>query len=146
VALLELSFSDPKKLKKEGRAFDCATCPIRVQEIRRCKEDKEFTHEDGPLWPMFIYKEGEPYGFCPGKATWDSRAVEYFHHLVLIAHLKILPQAGGLNAQDSELIHDLAWFLRQYDMMDFMRKAEAIFGGGDSANSSQPKPNKRTQK
>jgi len=139
-ALLELSFASPSQLKKEGRAFDCASCPASVQKLRRCKEDREFTEQDGAIWPMYINKGGTLYNHCPGKATWDRIAVEFFHKLILICEMKVMPNGGGLDEQDSELIETLSWFLPKYDLMKFVQRVDMVLGGDSSDNKKVETP------
>lgn len=97
---------------------------------------------------MYIMKGGTQYGFCPAKATWDHRAIEFFKKLVLISEMKALPKTGGIDDQDSDIIEILAWFLPKYDLLKFLQKAEMILGGeSDSKRDKMPKqPAKRQTK
>ena len=136
-------------MQKGGRSFNCDTCPQSIQKLRRCKEDRwDFTSEDGPLWPMYVSSaDGELYGFCPAKSTWDSKLVDSYHELCLISELKVLPKAGGLDEQDGDLIEQLSWFLQKYDMVKYMRKVEMVMGSDDknakALRGSQPMPRKK---
>lgn len=95
---------------------------------------------------MYINKGGTLYNSCPGKATWDKIAVEHFHKLVLICEMKIMPNAGGIDEQDSELIETLSWFLPKYDLFKFMQRVDMVLNGdsGDNKKLEAPKiPAKR---
>ena len=134
-ALLELSFADTKALKKEGRNFNCAQCPIGVQKIRRCREDREdFTYEDSAQFPIFIHKGGKGYGFCPAKVTWDQHIVGYYRILILVAEMKVFPNGEPLEKQDPELLDILSWFIPLYQQNKFAQNIQMMFGGSSSEN------------
>jgi hypothetical protein len=126
---MELSMVNTAALAKEGRSFDCKTCPTNIKKIRRCEEDREdFDGKDGPIWPMTINKGGQEYGFCPGKATWDFSLKTLFDELIVLAETKWLPFPGGMYDQPTWVIETMAWFLPTYDFMKFLRKADMILG------------------
>jgi len=131
--------ADHSKLAKEGRNFDCSKCPKAVQKIRRCREEREnFTSKDGAVFPIYVQKGGEGFGFCPAKAFWDQRNTDEFNELLLIAELKVLPRSGGLNNQDQEIIDKLAWFIPRYEIMKFSKKVEMVLGDtGASQNGDK---------
>lgn len=133
--MLELSFADTAKLAKEGRNFDCSTCPKAIQELRRCHEPRwDFTDADGSVWPMYLHKGGTLYGFCPAKAARDDpEAHQLYSLLVVIAETGQLLVAGGVVDQPDWLIDELSWFLPRYAMHKFGRQAAMCFGGGDDA-------------
>lgn len=131
-ALLDLSFADPARLKKEGRSFDCSTCPAAVQKIRKCMESREdFTHKDSNQFPMPVFKGGRGYGFCPAKATWDQHIVGFYRILVLCAELQQFPDGRPLIEQDPELLEVLSWFIPRYNQNKFAQNASMIFGSSD---------------
>lgn len=129
MALLELSFADTAALKKEGRNFDCSTCPKAVQKIRRCWEPREdFTSGDGAVFPIYIHKGGTLYGFCPAKVSRDLSTVSYFKLLVICAEMRTFPETGGLFDQDGEFIEQMSWFLPAYDMGKFASRVQMVMG------------------
>jgi len=134
--LLELSFANPARLKKDGRSFNCPTCPDRTKKLRRCRESREdFIADDGPLWPMQISKGGEYYGFCPAKATWDKDCVDYFNLLIICAETGALPFEGGIMDQEYDFIENFSWFLLRWDMLKFMQKADMILGDSSTGKA-----------
>ena len=130
--MLELSQADHGKLKASGRHFDCATCPERVQKLRRCREDREdFDTKDGAMWPMVIDKGGETYGFCPAKSTWDREAIQVFNLLTLSAETGTIEYVkGGLVDQPEWWVNELSWFIPRYKMVQFIARAKMILGDG----------------
>jgi len=116
--------------------FQCSKCPERIQKLRRCREDKEFTSADGSLWPMRIQEGGGLYGFCPGKATWDHEAVSVYRTLVLTAETGALLHEGGIAQQPGWYIEMCGWFIPQYKNSNFYAKAKSILGDGKGAKGS----------
>jgi len=115
--------------------------------MRRCDEDKEFTSEDGPIWPMYIVKGGTLYPFCPGKVNRDYSAVELFRYLTLIAETKALPKAGGILDQDDDIIEHMSWFLPMYDQMKWQTRMDALFGNIEKKeNMPKTQPSRRNVK
>jgi hypothetical protein len=93
---MELATADHSRLKREGRSFNCETCPQKIKTLRRCGEDRDdFTEDDGAIWPMVIEKGGTPFGFCPAKAAWDGEALAVFRLLGLAAET-VLVGRGAL--------------------------------------------------
>jgi hypothetical protein len=138
MALAELSFADHGKLKAQGRSFDCATCPARIQTLRRCREDRDdFTAEDSAVFPIYIEKGGTLFGFCPGKATWDHEAVALYRLLIVAAHTGMMLDKGSLSEQTDYWIELLAWFLPFYDNQKFVSRARMILG--DSGKQTSPR-------
>ena len=94
--------ADVTALKEEGRNFNCLECPERIQKLRRCREEREdFTEVDNPsVFPMYVNRGGELYGFCPAKATWDPELASTFRLLMIVA--------GPLFARHNDrLAHDI---------------------------------------
>lgn len=140
MALAELAFADHAKLKGQGRSFDCATCPDRIQKLRRCREDREdFTEKDGAVFPMYVEKGGTNFGFCPGKATWDHEAVSLYRLLLVAAETGTMLDRGSLSEQADYWIELLAWFLPFYDNQKFVSRAKMILGDGSKATATKPK-------
>jgi hypothetical protein len=148
-ALLELSFADHGKLKEEGRNFDCSTCEVRIQKLRRCHEDREdftFEADKGP-WPMYVNKGGELYGFCPAKSTWDQSVVSLFRLLSLAAETGVMLERGGLNDQPAWFIEQASWFVPRYHDYKFnsrmIRVMGSVNGKGVISNGSNRRPNRK---
>lgn len=126
-----MNFADHSSLKKSGRSFDCATCPEKIQKLRRCGEDRfDFDTEDGAIWPMRISEGGTLFGFCPGKATWDKEAGHLYNIMVLSYETKQLLYTGGIAEQPGWYIDLLSWFVIRYDENKFYSRATAILGSG----------------
>jgi len=135
---MELQFADHGKLKKQGRSFDCATCPVKVQEIRRCREDKwNFTAKDGNVFPIRVQEGGGLYGFCPGKVTWDHEAMNIFEIMVTSVEMKKLLVSGGIADQPGWFVSLLTWFAPLYDTAKFASRVKMVLGDSDSAGKSQ---------
>lgn len=140
MALAELSFADHAKLKSQGRSFDCTTCPARVQTLRRCQDPREdFTSDDSAVFPMYVEKGGTLYGFCPGKATWDSEAVGLYRLLIVAAETGTMLDNGSLSEQSDYWIELLAWFLPFYDNQKFVSRAKMILGDGSTNGPTKGK-------
>lgn len=133
MALAELSFADHAKLSRDGRSFNCTSCPERIQKLRRCREDRDdFTEADAPFFPLQIEKGGQTYGFCPGKATWDREAVDLYRLLIVAAETGTMLDDGSLSAQSHDWIELLAWFLPFYDHQKFVSRVKLVLGDGAS--------------
>jgi hypothetical protein len=131
--LAELSFADHARLKREGRTFDCQACPKRVQEIRRCREDRDdFTSDDGAVFPIMIEKGGTGFSFCPGKATWDREAVSLYRLLIVAAETGTMLDNGSLSDQSDLWIELLAWFIPFYEQQKFVSRVKLVLGDGSS--------------
>lgn len=103
-----------------------------VQKIRRCQEDKTFTRDDGPMWPMSIVKGGPSYGFCPGKATWSTEAADLLGMVEITYYTKSLFFPGSISEQPSwyvELIKDI---IPYYEGSKSAQRQQQMWGGGDS--------------
>lgn len=81
------------------------------------------------VWPIVIEKANpRPWGFCPGKATWDHEARSIFDLLLISAQTGALLVPGGLLDQPTWFIDLLGWFLPVYDDLIFSIKAERVLG------------------
>lgn len=130
--------ADHGKLKAEGRNFNCASCPAAVQKIRRCREDRmDFSDKDGPIFPIYVQKGGQGFGFCPAKATWDGEAMTFYRLLSLASETGTMYEAGGLADQPSWWVDLAAWFVPRYRDFKVMSYAKAILGDG-SSSKGQP--------
>ncbi len=130
MALLELSFADTTELARQGRSFNCVNCPLGIQKVRRCHENRmDFTRKDGSIWPMQIQKGGSYFGFCPAKAGWESSTVKLYRTLVVACEQKSLLIDGGINNQPSWFIDYLSWFAPLYDSLKFSSRILPIVSG-----------------
>lgn len=130
-ALMELTFADHGKLKADGRNFNCAECPERVQRLRRCREEREdFTEADGAAFPMYVEKGGELYGFCPSKATWNPAIAETFRLLMISADTGAMLVTGGIYDQPDWFVEALSWFLPKYQQTKLSLYARMFLGDG----------------
>jgi hypothetical protein len=106
---------------------------LSVQKLRRCKEERwDFTEKDGNFFPIHITDSGAPFGFCPGKATWDQEVMEMFKVYQISAETGNLWVEGGIADQPDWFIDVLGWFISRYDQLKFMSRARAILGDGKS--------------
>lgn len=122
--------------------FDCSSCPLETQQLRRCREPRwDFTYKDGGLFPLYIEQGGNPYGFCPGKATWDRETTFLYQALVVSAETGIMIEQGSLLEQPEWWVDLLAWFLPAYSDQRFYSRARAILGDGKNGNDHR-KPNR----
>jgi len=124
---MELGQASPERRKE----LNCSICPVRIQNLRRCREPRwDFTQDDAPFFPMYIEKGGTLFGFCPGKATWDSEAKAIYQALVITAETGIMLEEGPLAEQPEWWVDLLAWFLPYYSDIRFYSRARAILGDG----------------
>lgn len=108
-------------------------------KLRRCREDRlDFTEKDASFFPMVVERGGQLYGFCPGKATWDSNIAGIYQALVICAETGIMLEDGPLVDQSDWWVDLLSWFLPYYDDMKFWSRAKAILGS-DSTKSADKK-------
>jgi hypothetical protein len=129
-ALLEMQFAPQKDAEK----FRCKSCPQSIQELRRCRENRwDFNGDDGHIWPMRIQPGGGLYGFCPGKATWDSRAVLLFKAFVVCAETGAQWQPGGISDQPAWWVDLVSDALPRYNDLRFYARAKSILGDGKGA-------------
>lgn len=133
-ALVELRFADSDRAK----AFNCSTCPKSVQNLRRCREERnDFTDADGNIWPMRVREGGALFSFCPAKATWDREAVLLYNSLVLSYETKTNWASGGLEDQPMWWIDLASWFTTVYSDSIFYSRAKAVLGDGkNKANTT----------
>lgn len=102
-------------------------------KLRRCQEDREdFTTKDNNIWPMYVNKGGVSFGFCPGKATWDSQTMHTYQMLVVAAETGNLWEAGGISNQPAWFVDLLAWFLPRYNDRIFYSRVKSILGDGET--------------
>lgn len=134
---MELNFAQPDRAK----SFQCSKCPAETKKLRRCAESREdFTHKDhAGVFPIMVSKEGEQFGFCPGKATWDPSIVSVYNSLVMTAETGNLWNSGGLSDQPAWFIELLSLFLVRYNDHKFWSRAKAIMGDGSGAAKIKPK-------
>lgn len=140
-ALLELQFAEPDRVKQ----FNCDKCDAKVKKLRKCDSDRwDYTVEDGNLWPIFIQKNGEGFGFCPAKATKDIRLVMWFNSLRITAETGKMHFSGPLEDQPSWYLELLGYFLYCYNEYRFYSRAKAILGDGKSTGASKNGNNQGT--
>jgi len=107
--------------------------------MRRCGEAREdFTEKDGNLWPMFVHEGGQPFSFCPGKATWDPEVKSTLRLLVVAAESGAMIERGGLGDQPSWWVETLSWFLPAYRKIEFFSRVRAVIGDGKPAGGRMP--------
>jgi hypothetical protein len=100
-------------------------------------EDRwDFNSKDGSIWPMYVHKGGELFGFCPAKATWDPGTQELYKMLLVAAETGALYYDGGIADQPYWFIDLLAWFLPRYDSIKFEGKARSVLGDGSKKPGS----------
>lgn len=87
---------------------------------------------------MYIHKGGNLYGFCPGKATWDTETSELYRLMVVVAETGHMPLAGGILDQPGWFVDELGWFLPEYSLAKFGRQASLVFGGSTQSNAPTP--------
>lgn len=138
MALMELTLSHRSKSEVAARPFDCSSCPVKIQKLRRCREDRwDFTAEDNPaVFPISVKNGGASYGFCPAKSTWDLQTRQTFNILRISAETGQLFKSGGLVNQPEWFIELLADFLPLYDKLKFIGKAQMILGDGEKTKSN----------
>lgn len=139
MALFELEHANHAQLKAEGRSFTCKGCPERIQKLRRCQEDREdFTEDDGQLWPIYLTPGGNPYSFCPGKATWDQDLNDVYRLMSLAAEISDLHLVhGGLVDQPEWWIEQMSWFLPAYNHHKFYARVRGIVGDERTLKQAQ---------
>jgi hypothetical protein len=126
--LIEISNATPERRK----SLNCSICPVSIQKLRRCHEPRfDFTEKDAALFPMYVEKGGTLFGFCPGKATWDSIAAGVYQALVICAETGIMLEDGPLSEQPDWWVELLSWFLPYYSDTKFYSRARSILGSGD---------------
>jgi len=141
--LVEITFAD------DPLKFDCQNCPEAIRKLRRCNEDKfDFTYKDNvSIFPIYALKEGTPYGFCPGKASWFPHIHGLFKMLVLVSETGQPPYDGGWMGQPDRLVAMLGWFVPMYDQMKFIQRAKMILGDGSKTKgASHGNNNRRTDR
>jgi hypothetical protein len=109
-----------------------------VKAKRRCEEDRwDFTEADDPMvFPIYVHKGGETYGFCPAKSTWDPQVTSLFRALHVAAVTGAMWQDGGVRDQPTWWIELLSWFIQRHDAENFGSKARAVLGDGGKSNGS----------
>lgn len=130
---MELTFAPPERAK----VFQCSKCPEATQKLRRCREDREdFTQEDnGAVFPIMVTSEGQQYGFCPAKSTWDPSISSVYNSLMICAETGNLWNSGGISNQPSWFIELLSIFILRYNDHKFYSRAQAILGDGKASKS-----------
>jgi hypothetical protein len=108
-----------------------------VQKIRRCQEDKTFTRDDGPMWPMSITKGGASYGFCPGKATWSNEAADLLGIVEITYYTKSLFFPGSISEQPSWYIELIKDMMPYYEGSKSAQRQQQMWGGSDSGGKDK---------
>lgn len=86
---------------------------------------------------MSVTKGGQLYGFCPGKATWDSQTTALFNTLVVSLEYGKLFTNDDLINQASWTVDLLAWFAIVYKQELFVSRARMILGDGKEKGVKQ---------
>ena len=90
----------------------------------------DFTEEDGSLWPMYVEKGGGLYGFCPGKATWDTEATSVFRMLIIAAETGTMLESGGIYDQPDWWVELVSEFIPKHNQQKLISIARAFVGKG----------------
>lgn len=107
----------------------------------------DFDESDGAIWPMYVTPEGDKYGFCPAKATWDLQISHLYQSLVITAETGNLLYNGSIQDQPNWYVDLLAWFLSRYDQYKFLSKADMILGDSSKSKpSNKPSPSRIRQR
>lgn len=132
---MELNFAPPDRAK----SFQCSKCPPETKKLRRCAESREdFTHKDNAgVFPIMVTKDGEQFGFCPAKATWDPSIVSVYNCLVISTETGNLWNRGGISDQPGWFIELLSIFMVRYNDNKFWSRARAILGDGSKTASNK---------
>ena len=85
---------------------------------------------------MKVSKEGASFGFCPGKATWDTLTNDIFKALTICCEIGTMWEAGGIENQPDWFLDMLSWFAPRYDQAKFVSRAKMILG---EAKDGRPK-------
>jgi hypothetical protein len=89
----------------------------------------DFTEHDNPsVFPMYVTKGGQSFGFCPGKATWDSEVMLTFKMLIVATETGCHYNAGGLEDQPQWWIDTLSWFIPRYKDAKFASRVRSVVG------------------
>lgn len=79
---------------------------------------------------MQVFKGGDQYSFCPGKATWDFRMGEVYRLLVIASETGVMLKSGGLLDQPSWFVETLGWFIPSYSSARFQSRVQMVMGDG----------------
>lgn len=90
----------------------------------------DFTDADGPFWPIRVQDGGALFGFCPGKATWNSEAASIYKAIQVCERTGAHWQEGGIADQPDWWIDLVSEFLPRLDDLRFYSRARAILGDG----------------
>lgn len=88
------------------------------------------------VFPVYISKGGDTYGFCPAKATWDHEITNMFRVLLIAAETGCMINTGGIAEQPEWWIDLLAWFLPRYNNAKFFGRVQAIVGDGKAVTKT----------
>lgn len=77
---------------------------------------------------MYINKNGEKYGFCPAKASWDHEVRALYEILLVSSETGQMLYDGGIANQPAWFIETLAWFAPVYDNLKFSTRFSGLFG------------------
>lgn len=81
---------------------------------------------------MYVHKDGNLYGFCPGKATWDQGTVTLYQYLTLTAETGMMYTQGGIAEQPEWFVGLAAWFVPLYRQTVFYSRVRGVLGDGDN--------------
>jgi len=128
---MELAFSSDSH-----KHFDCSKCRQSVKKLRKCETNRwDYTFEkDGNPFPMEVFKGGNLYGFCPGKAQWYSYLTNIYEIMASCCEMGVLPYSGGLLDQPEWFIRNIGWFSQRYQ--DLASVTRSGLGGKLEKNPS----------
>jgi len=137
---MDILYADHTALEAQGRGFTCAKCPVKVQALRRCKEDRwDFTAKDGNVFPIKLDTKSlgsTAYGFCPAKATWYPEIASMANMLMISAETGNLFYNGGMADQPGEYIELLGWFIPRYQQLKLMAVGRMFLGSSSKGTHS----------
>lgn len=138
-----MQFADQAELKASGRNFDCTKCTEQTMQKRRCRSDRfDYTEaDDASVFPIYINKGGNLYGFCPAKSMWDKEVIQLYNCLVVAAESGTMLKSGAIEDQPVDWLELCGWFLPLYDNIKWALRFKSILGG-DSKDGNHRKSTK----
>lgn len=108
---MELNFAEDDR----KRVFNCAKCPVGVQQGRKCGDDGFLNLEK----PMPVTPGGLEFTFCPGKATWYEEIAELFMLCKMSYYTGILPTPGAFEDQPELFVEVFPYFVSRYSELKY---------------------------
>lgn len=134
-AWVEWHFADFSALKKQGREFNCESCPVSIQKTRKCADDVWDHESPKSVFPIKIIDGTDGFGFCPAKLFRDDP--EFVHEQRsnwLGWKMGQMPEGGTPDTMTEVKATNLATLIRHWEMLtrvdDFKMLGRML--GGDS--------------